>query len=977
MKKALKLSFYLTFLAAVGWLNNTYAQLSTAEDGEYTYEFAENDPLKTRIYTLDNGLKVYMSVNKDEPRIQTLIAVRAGCKEDPRDNTGLAHYLEHMLFKGTKNIGTNSWEEETKLLKRISDLYEQHKATTDAEEKLAIYAQIDSLSYEASKLAIPNEYDKMISSLGAKYTNAYTSTDETVYINDIPANELERWIMLEAERFNQLVLRLFHTELETVYEEFNMGQDRDNSKVYQAMLTNLFPTHPYNISTIGLGEHLKNPSMEAIHDFFNTYYVPNNMAICLSGDFDPSSTIQLIDKQFGKMKARDFERPVKVVEAPMTEHKEVTVMGKEAESVSISFRFDGAGSEDAMYLRLMDYILQNGQAGLMDINLIQKQKILKGGAYQNSMNDYSTHTIYGVAREGQSLEEVRDLLMAQIDNLKQGKFEEWMIDAVIKNFKLSELKRAESNWGRASLFVDSFITGVKWDEYISQLSKFENISKEDIMKFAQNGYLENYVVVFKKQGEDDKAMKVEKPPITQIELNRDDQSPFYQKFDQKGSARLEPAFLDYKNAIQTTTLSNGIQLNYIENTINPTFNLYYIFDMGTNNSKEMGLAIQYLPYLGTSKYSAEELQQEFYKLGMSFDVFSSADRLYVTLSGLEDAFEEGLQLFEHILANVEPNEEALNNMIADILKGREDAKLDKRTIFWQALNSYAKYGEFNEFTNIMSEEELKNYSAEKLVAILKSLTTYKHYVFYYGQNDIKQVGKALNTHHKVTKQLKPYPEAAVYKEQTTQKDKVLFVNYDMVQAQVAMMSKGEKFNKDLMPYSRVFGEYFGSGLSSIVFQEIREARALAYSAFSYFSTPNKPDKSHYTVGFMAVQADKMKDAVTAMRDLLNEMPVAEAQFNNSVNSVQKKIETERITKTRIFFDYLRNRDKGIDYDVRKDMYEKVQNMSIKDLNNFFVENISGQNYTFMVIGNKESLDMEYLKSLGEFEEVTLEQIFGY
>ena len=191
---------------------------SEHKEFNYQHETDENDPLNTIIYTLDNGLKVYMSINQDEPRIQTNIAVNTGSKQDPSDATGLAHYLEHMLFKGTSKIGTVDWEKESKELKKISDLYEERRGVTVEDERKEIYHQIDSISSVAATYAVANEYDKMISSLGAKGTNAYTSLERTVYINDIPSNELEKWLLIESERFGELVLRLFHTELETVYE---------------------------------------------------------------------------------------------------------------------------------------------------------------------------------------------------------------------------------------------------------------------------------------------------------------------------------------------------------------------------------------------------------------------------------------------------------------------------------------------------------------------------------------------------------------------------------------------------------------------------------------------------------------------------------------------------------------------------------------------------------------------------------------
>ena len=268
----------------------------TDKDG-YTYETVVNDKNGVRIYTLKNGLKVYLAQNFDAPKIQTYIPVRTGSNNDPADNTGLAHYLEHMMFKGTSKLASADWAKEKPLLDEISRLYEQHKAEQDPEKKKALYKKIDEVSQEASKYAIANEYDKAISSLGASGTNAHTWLDETVYKNNIPNNELEKWLKVEKERFSELVLRLFHTELEAVYEEFNRAQDNDSRLVNYELMDALFPKHPNGQqTTIGKSEHLKNPSMIAIHKYFDTYYVPNNYAMVLVGDLDFDKTIKLVDQ---------------------------------------------------------------------------------------------------------------------------------------------------------------------------------------------------------------------------------------------------------------------------------------------------------------------------------------------------------------------------------------------------------------------------------------------------------------------------------------------------------------------------------------------------------------------------------------------------------------------------------------------------------------------------------------------------------
>jgi len=439
-------------------LLNANAATKTATDGDYTYEYVEGDPLEARIYTLDNGLKIYLSVFKDEPRIQTLIPVKTGSKNDPADATGLAHYLEHMLFKGTDEVGTSNWEEEQKILKAISDLYEKRRTTKGEAERKALYKQIDSLSTAASKLAIPNEYDKMISSMGAKSTNAFTSTERTVYMNDIPSNQLEKWLKVESERFTQLVLRLFHTELETVYEEFNISQDRDGFKVFRALFSELYPNHPYGTqTTIGKGEHLKNPSMEKIHEYFNTYYVPNNMAICLSGDLDYTETVQLIDKYFGSYKTKEVPEFKKPVDIPIKEIKTVEVMGKEAAYVEFAYKFPGINSKEAKLVQMVDGILANGQAGLIDLNLKQQQKVLDASSGYWADNDYTTHFLDATPKEGQTLDEARDLLLAELDKVKKGEFDESLLDAIVKDFKYSEIKQFETNRGRAFALAGAFL----------------------------------------------------------------------------------------------------------------------------------------------------------------------------------------------------------------------------------------------------------------------------------------------------------------------------------------------------------------------------------------------------------------------------------------------------------------------------------------------------------------------------------------
>ena len=850
----MKRSITLILLTALTFIFSglLFSQTETFTGGDYSYTTVKGDPYNARIYKLKNGLTVYMTVYKDEPRIQTFIAVRAGSKFDPDDATGLAHYLEHMLFKGTDKYGTMDYAKEKIYLDQITNLFEVYRKTTDVSERKIIYHKIDSVSGIASQYAIANEYDKMLSSIGAKGTNAYTSVEQTVYTNNIPSNQLEKWLTIEAERYRNPVMRLFHTELEAVYEEKNRGLDNDDRKMWEALYRGLFPTNPYGThTTIGTIEDLKNPSIKKVLEYYHTYYVPNNMAICLSGDFDMDEAIKLIDEKFGSYETKQVPVYHPPIEEPITSPITEDVYGPEPAQLVIAYRFPGAVSHDADMITMISKILFNRTAGLIDIDLNQSQKVLEASAFVDDMKDYSAFGLYGKPRNGQTLEQVKDLLLAEVDKIKKGDFPDWLLGAIINNMKLSETKSLESNRRRAHAFVNAFVLGEPWEEYISQTERLSKITKEDIVSFANKHFGNNYVVTYKREGEDKNVKKVEKPPITPVQVNRKDQSQFLKDVESTPVPPIKPVFVDYKKDIQRASLKNDVPVYYVENTENKTFNLYYVLDFGTNSDKRLGLAISYLEYLGTSKFTPAQLKEEFYKLGCSFSVSSSNDRIYVSLSGLSDNFEKGLELFEEFLSDVQPNKEALDNLVTDILKERADNMISRDKILWGAMFAYAQYGLNSPYRNVLSESELKSVTPGELVKILKNLREYPHLVLYYGPLKLKSLTEILDRKHYIPDKFLPVPPAEKFTEQPTDNTKVDFVNYkDMVQAEIVCLSKDGLYDKDKAPLTSLYNEYFGSGMSGIVFQELRESKALAYAVFAGYSTPSKKEDSYYIFSYI-------------------------------------------------------------------------------------------------------------------------------
>ncbi len=935
------------------------------------------DPIQARMHILSNGMKLYMSVNDAEPRIYTQIAVRAGSKHDPSETTGLAHYLEHMMFKGTRRIGALDWEQEKRLLDEIADLYERHRAETDPARRSEIYRRIDAVSHEAAKLAAANEYDKITNVLGAKGTNAYTWVEQTVYVNDIPSNELQRWMQLESERFREVVLRLFHTELETVYEEFNMTQDKDFRKVSKAMNAALYPAHPYGTrTTMGEGEHLKNPSHFKILEFFGTYYRPNNMALILAGDFDPDEAFRLAEAHFGNYRPALIPPFSYEKQPPLTQPVRLEIFGQEASYLQIGWRFGGAGTADADYLALIARLLYNGRAGLIDLDLLQGQRLLNARAYTTTMEDFSTFQLYGKPREGQSLEEVETLLLSAIEKIKRGDFPDWLPPAIVKDMKLTELRANENNSSRAAQMTNAFILGMDWAHHIGRFGRLEAIGKADIVRFAQAHLGDNHVVAYKRQGPDPNVMKVEKPPITPVPVNRAAMSDFTKKFLESPVPSLQPVFLDYEKEITSLPTTNGPVLDFIKNKNNPIFTLSYVVEMGRNSDREFALAMGYLPYLGTSRYSPDKLKQAFFRLGLNFGVTVNEERAYITLAGLDESLEEGLQLLEHILADVKGDDTALRNLVADVLLQRENSKQNKDTILQDAMYARARYGTVSPFTDRLSPERLRSVTPQELVDKIKQVNTFEHRIFYYGSKTADEVARLLERHHRVPDQLRPAPPATAYAEMPTLKNRVLFVDFPMVQAEIMFVSKGtERFSLEEHVMSELYNAYFGSGMSSVVFQEIRESRALAYSTNVRYLSPNRADKAHYLRGYVGTQADKMPDAICAVQQILEDMPHSEKQIAQAAVAIRKKIETSRIRGENIYWNYRTAQRRGLAHDVRSDVYDAMATAVPADLLSFHESYVKGRCFTFLVLGSRASVDMGYLRSLGEVEELSVEEVF--
>ena len=950
----------------------------TATETERPFERVPGDPIEAQIFTLSNGMKLYMSVNPREPRIYTNIVVRAGSKQDPPDTTGLAHYMEHMLFKGTSRIGALDWEREAPYLEKISELFERHRQAGSSEERARIYREIDRLSVEAAALVAPNEYDRLASAIGARHTNAYTWVEQTVYVNDIPSNELQRWMQLESERFRMMALRLFHTELETVYEEFNIGQDQDVRKANKAIREALFPRHPYGAqTTIGSAEHLKNPSQAKIQEFFRTYYVPNNMAVVLSGDFDPEAAARLAERYFGSYRPAPvppFEYPEQPpIESPVRKE----AFGQQAAYVDIAWRFGGARTNDPLMLTIIKELFYNYQAGLLDLNLNQQQRVLNANAWVWTYEDFSAFGLYGKPREGQSLEEVEALLLGEAEKLKRGEFEDWLLEAVIRDLRLTDIKGNESNHSRVDMMAQAFILGLDWARMVGRFGFWESLAKEDITAFANQYLNDNYAVVYKQQGQDPNVVKVEKPPISTINLRREALSEFGKSFLAQIPSPLQPQFAEFDKLISHSELRPGLWLDHVRNEDNELFRLDCVFEMGKAHSRLLPLAFIYLPYLGTSRYPAAALQREFYRLGLSFDLNCGTEHSYLTISGLDESLEEGLRLVEHLLAELKEDAPALKNAVADILAKRANARKDRRHVLRSAMANYARYGGDSPFNYRLSKQELQELEPSQLASWLRGLNQYEHRFHYYGPRPAQEVRQIILRHHRAPERLSPPPAPRDFFQLPTEQNEVLFLDFPIVQADVLMVSRGTPhFSLEEHLMREFYNEYFGFGMSSIVFQEIREAKALAYSTYAYYGSPSQKEKAHYLEAYVGTQPDKLQDAIPALSAIIEEMPLVHSKAEQARQALLLRLESERLAPDRVYWEARAAGRLGFERDLRRDLYGHLQGIAVEDLKCFQQQHVRGRAFKYLVLGSRKQVDWGFLESIGPVRELGMEEVFG-
>ncbi len=933
-----------------------------------------DDPTDVHVYELPNGLRVYISNNTEEPRFYSEIAVRVGGKHDPEDTTGLAHYLEHLMFKGSTSLGALDYEAEKPLLDEITALYEEHFVEEDAARRAEIYDRINAVSNQAARLVVPNEFTSLYTTLGGGGLNAHTWREETVYKVDLPSNRVEQWAKVEADRFTNPVFRIFHTELEIVYEEKNRSMDSGDRIISEAVNEALYQTHPYRQTVLGDAEHLKRPSIKRIYEYFDTWYVPNNMAIIISGDVDPEETIAIIAEHFSAMEPKELPPGPALDEPPLDSVRRVTVNFPGEEYVLLAFRTAPFGHEDTWALQVLDMMLDNRSAGLINLNLNQAQLVRSAGSYPWPGNDYGSQFLWGIPRENQTLPEVEELLLEQLRILKEGEFEDWIIEAIVNDFRKSRQQTFESNSGRVALIRDAYISNRSWLDARDDLDRYAEVTREDIIRVANKYFTDGYVAGYRKDGPTD-LVPIEKPRIDPLEMDASRRSEFAAEILSMPSKPIEPRFLDRDRDVRIVEMAPGRTLYYSQNPMNRLYQMQVVVEKGSDHDSRLPIASRLMDKAGTARLAPDELKKEWYRLGTDFGLGASTGQTIATIGGLDDTFEDSLALLREVLAQPSATDDALRELVGIVLNERETDKKSPPAIN-SALVLYNRWESQSPRLKEPSADELRALTSQELLNLIREMPRTEHVITYVGPLELDEVVDTLTRSFPLPEgEIKPAPAYQFRPNRPLEETEILFIDQKTAQSQVRIESTGPLVDPDRRLGVELFNEYFGGGMSAIVFQEIREARALAYSAGAIYRTGGRIGEEDLMIGAVGTQVDKTVEALEAMLDLMDNPPAIESRFAGTIETLDNQYRTTPIGfRGRI--GAVRSWERlNLEDDPREEIFRKIPSATMDDMMGFHHDVIRNAPKFISIVGDSERIDMEALGRIGRVRMLEVDEIF--
>ncbi len=929
--------------------------------------------LKTKTFYLDNGLKVVLCEDHSQPEINGSVYVHAGSKNDPLDATGMAHYFEHIMFKGTDKIGTTNWEAEKVFLDSIDMMYDQLHETSDPEARKDIQRKINQLSIASTDYAIPNEVDVILTQMGGSGLNAGTAYDQTMYFNTFPSNQLSKWMDVYVERFRNPVFRLFQSELETVYEEKNMYGDNPIQAFQEYLFKETFGEHPYGRPVIGYTEHLKNPQPTKMREFYNTYYVANNMTLILVGDFNIDEVEPMVAEKFGVWQHRDLpEQPtyqLPEINGPTVKKVRMTPMKMGA------LVFPGVKISDPDYLplNLACNLFSNGETGLTD-KLTLDGKIMGAMLMPLSLEDHGANLmIYIPKLIGQSHKKAEKLIFECLDQLKDGDFSDDLFEATRLGMLMPMIQETESIESLSGLFMELEMQGQTYEEHLAEIERLKTITKEEVVAVANKYFGDDYLDIRSKMGFPDKD-KVEKPDWKPIEAkNTEAKSDFAKAIEAEVVPEVEPQVIEFGKDVKVTDVNNSFKLFSAINTSNDIFNMQINYNYGSLKDPDLERAVQYVQMQGSEDKSFEAFSLELQKMGASIDIMAADNTLTVDLEGFEKDLNAVLALCEQKLFHTGNNE----RIIATLIEGeRTEMKTTRQDAAeWaHAVREYALYGEKSTSLNHSSLKEWGKRNGQDLIDEVREGLKYDGFVTYSGNTDPRLVVEMLKEHGLTPADAIHGEEVVRTETQFTDDQVFLASNKKFRQSNIYFYVPGEKLSKEDEARAAVFNKYFGTDMYSIVFQEIREFRSLGYTAYGYYMYDMLQRKPGNLFCFLGTQSDKTIDGMTALKDLVTDMPVRMEKFNASKEALLKSRSSDYYNFRKKPYAVYNWMKMGYDHDPRVETTEIIRNTSFEDIQGFYNRLVKDRPVVIMMSGNEKNIDPNELNKFGTVTTLTYKQI---
>ena len=915
-------------------------------------------------YKLDNGLTVMLWEDHDQPDVTGYVVVRAGAVDEPAEYTGLAHYLEHMLFKGTEKIGALNWEAEKPIYDSIIALYDEYCESKDPKVREQLATQINEASMRQAKISSLEDFFVLLDLIGAEGVNAYTSFDLTAYHNSFPAAEMYRWLTIFSDRLINPVFRTFQAELENVFEEYNMYANDPSSQVSKQLMADIYKGSPYERDVIGLPEHLKNPRLSKLIEFYNTWYVPNNMALIIVGDFDTEKAKPMIAETFSRLQPKELpERP---------SYPQVSFAGNPSKHYNLGYNpqvawiYQGVkeGDPDQDVLDFVCALLYNGSIGLLD-KVNTKGDVQFSAVFNDARRNDGRLIIEAVPyydanqQMFESDNATKAIVMKEVDKIKRGDIDDALIANVKRLYAISEKVAEENPSSKMSALVDAFTYGKPTDEIFTANEKIQNLTKEEIVRVAKKYFDAPYMTIsFDEDTKTPKAKTLPKPNIKPVEPSHDE-TEYAKAFKQLPKEQIKQTFNDF-NDVQVTKLDENVTLHYTPNTKNDVFTLTLRYGVGAH---EMPL----LPYatalmsdagvMGNPAIEGKDFDQQITELGGSVTYSCNDSYFSIGITGEDQNMTKIMNLVNRQLLMPYLEQKQLDN-----LKGSEffsRLTRQKRTAVQKsALLQYALYGKKSAYLDEVKFIDIWNLDGVQVQRLVASARTYALDVFYCGTLPQEKLVPELPLTEGMQASKSPFIQDRVEYTKPT----ILFLpNTNVQQADLYFYINGRPYDIASDVASDAFNQYMSGGFTGLIMYEIREKRSMAYTAYGVDRTPALPGKDCYFYGYVGTQSDKVADAISTYMDILNDMPKDSTNMEALRAALRQAGQTAKPSMRGKAYTYENWKRLGYTEDPAKVNAAKIDALTIEDIMTFYENNIKNKPVTVVILGDPKKIDLKAIQ----------------